>query len=244
MIRDSLSGVAKLIPKNSTVIVHARVKNLYGQSCSHSQNSLKLLDDIRQTLSPSEIFVPTFTYSFTKTKIFNVRETPAEVGRFSEEIRKHFAPMLIRTVDPIFSIIETEGKYNNNSEIIVSFFGENSVWRYLDNKAHFILNINLNSPIVSTQLHYLEYTQGVPYRYLKKFDGEVTDWWSERCNLSYQYHVRSLSKNPQWNRGKISQCASEKGALIKCGIVRVFDWVRLKKALNKKLLINKNYLIE
>ena len=51
-----------------------------------SQEILEKLDDV---FNPIDIFVPTFTYSFTKNKAFDVANSTSEVGRFSEEARKY-----------------------------------------------------------------------------------------------------------------------------------------------------------
>ena len=62
------------------------------------------------------------------------------------------------------------------SNIITKAYGNESIWYYLDNKEHYILNINLHEEIISTQLHYLEFIHSVPYRYKKFFNGYLVDW--------------------------------------------------------------------
>ena len=243
MIESDLKRVGELIPKGSLIVVHAKVKGLFDYNYGYSFCSLKLLDGIRNFLSPDQIFVPTFTYSFTNTQVLDVKQTPSEVGRFSEEIRRHFIPNQNRTIDPIFSVIETEQKYKAVNSPNLKAFSKESVWHYLHDKPHFILNINLGIPIVSTQLHYLEYEHSVPYRYIKNFKGKIIDWQGSSCNLTYEYFVRDLIRNPQWNRPKISKHVQSKGALLECGAVRVFDWIKLKEVLTKKMSKNKEYLI-
>lgn len=75
----------------------------------------------------------------------------------------------------MFSFIETENQIQDTN-IITKAYGNESIWYYLDNKEHYILNINLHEEIISTQLHYLEFIHSVPYRYKKFFNGNLVDW--------------------------------------------------------------------
>jgi aminoglycoside N3'-acetyltransferase len=243
-IHTSLQQIGKILPKNSSIVVHVGLKNLFHDNQNYKIQSSHLLDTIREELSPNEIFIPTFSYSFTDTKLFNARSTPAEVGRFSEEIRKKFIPQKMRMLDPIFSVIETEGKFNRYDEAITEAFGNSSVWRYLNNKEHFIININLVEPIIATQLHYLEYEHLVPYRYMKKFSGSIINWRDECFDIDYDYYVRDLKINPIWNRAKIADDARSSCSVIDIGPVKAFDWMNLRKFLSNKLNTNKYYLVE
>jgi aminoglycoside 3-N-acetyltransferase len=180
MITNELRHLADLIQKNSVVVLHVGLSGLYDSSKSYKNQALTLLDEIRAQLAPKEIYVPTFTYNFTKSKIFDVRSTPAEVGRFSEEIRSDPVLGIKRSLDPVFSIVETEVGSLGENGLISNAFGEKSIWHYLDETYHYILNINLPTSIVSTQLHHFEYINHVPYRYKKTFDGDVVDWDGER----------------------------------------------------------------
>lgn len=244
MIEHNLKEISNQIPKKSTLVIHIRLKHLSKVFKDYAYWTVKLLDEIRENLHPNEIIVPTFSYEYSKTKSFHIGETPSETGRFSEEIRKYFSSNKKRTIDPIFSTIETEKGSLHNDTICTEAFGNNSIWHYLNDKPHFILNINIPLPIITTQLHYLEYKHHVPYRFMKNFNGEIIDWQNEKREISYQYFVRNHEKYSTWNRKKIAQLAASKGALIQSGPIRAFDWIKLKTALNEELSLNKNYLIQ
>ena len=83
MISNEIRHLAESIPKQSVVVLHVGLKGLYDNSKGYEHDALTFLDDIRTQLEPREIYVPTFTYAFTKTKVFDVRSSLAEVGRFS-----------------------------------------------------------------------------------------------------------------------------------------------------------------
>ena len=50
---------------------------------SYKKKSENLLNMFREIIRPSEIYVPTFSYSFTKTNFFDIKTTPSDAGRFS-----------------------------------------------------------------------------------------------------------------------------------------------------------------
>jgi len=242
MISDDLRKLSDLVPKNSIIVLHVRLNGVYDSTKSYSYQAQQLLDEIRHNISPREIYIPTFTYNFSKSKVFDVRETPSETGRFSEEIRIKYLFNKRRYLDPMFSVIETENQIQDTN-IITKAYGNESIWYYLDNKEHYILNINLHEEIISTQLHYLEFIHSVPYRYKKFFNGYLVDWDGKKKDIYYESYVRYLNKGYDLNRVKIANIAELEKSLFKIGLIRTFDWSILKRALIKELSKDINYLI-
>ena len=183
----------------------------------------------REIIRPSEIYVPTFSYSFTKTNFFDIKTTPSDAGRFSEEIRLIFQKKRYRTFDPVFSFIETENGLFKKKGLNNNAFGARSIWKYLDEHQHYIVNINLDHPIIATQLHFLEYENKVKYRYIKYFNGSVKNWDNLRSNIKYKYYVRNLQINPIWNRKKILDVCRDQKFVIEGELVRFFEWSKLSK---------------
>ncbi len=243
MIAAYLKNIGNKIPSNSKIVVYVKLKGLIDSKDEYKIQALRLLNMIRDFLQPSEIYVPTFTYGFTKKNFFDVKDTSSEVGRFSEEIRNIYASKHYRTLDPVFSVVETENGsfrnhiFNNNS------FGPSSIWEYLNQHPHYIVNINLNLPIISTELHYLEYKIKVPYRYMKNFKGVVRGWDNINHEFEYNYYVRDLELNPQWNREKIFAACHKHNLVLECGPIKLFEWNNLSNFLQKKLSYDINYLI-
>ena len=231
------------IPSESKIVLHARLKGLIDDSAEYKIQAYNLLNMIRDFLRPSEIYVPTFTYNFTNTNFFDVNCTPSEVGRFSEEIRNIFSPKRYRTLDPIFSVVETEKGLFKNHDFNNNAFGNSSVWKYLNDQSHYIVNINLNVPIMATELHYLEYETKVPYRYMKNFKGVVKGWDNINHDFEYGYYVRDLELNPVWNREKILNVCQNHNLVLECGPIKLFEWSNLSNFLKKNLSYNPNYLI-
>ena len=108
MIKSSLLGIGNKIQPNSKIVLYVRLKNLFSDNVNYKVQTENLLNIVREFLQPSEIYITTFSYSFTKSKFFDISSTPSEVGRFSEEIKQSFNNKKYRTHDPVFSVIETE----------------------------------------------------------------------------------------------------------------------------------------
>ena len=90
MIKNSLLDIGNKIQRNSKIVLYVRLKNLFSDNINCKVQAENLLNTVRDFLQPSEIYIATFYYSFTKSKFFDISSTPSEVGRFSEEIRQSF----------------------------------------------------------------------------------------------------------------------------------------------------------
>ena len=243
MIAAYLKSIGSKIPSDSKIVVYVKLKGLIDDAGDYKTQAYNLLNMIREFLRPSEIYVPTFTYSFTKKNLFDVKSTSSEVGRFSEEIRNIFTSKCYRTLDPIFSVVETEKGSFNNSIFNDNAFGLSSIWEHLDHQPHYIVNINLNLPIIATELHHLEYKIQVPYRYMKNIKGVVRDWDDISREFEYRYYVRDLELNPNWNREKLLTACQNHNLVLEGGPIKLFNWSNLSNFLQKKLFYDINYLI-
>ena len=243
MIKSSLLSIGNKIKRNSKIVLYVRLKNLFSDNVNYKVQTENLLNMVREFLQPSEIYIPTFSYSFTKSKFFDISSTPSKVGRFSEEIRKSFNNKKYRTHDPVFSVIETEKGLFKDNKFNIDAFGPFSVWKYLNDHFHYIININLEIPIVSTQLHYLEYENKVEYRFTKYFEGTVKGWNKMKHNFQYKYYVRDLEKDSLWNRKKLYEICKNDKLLLENGPIKIYDGFKLSNLIREKLLEDKNFLI-
>ena len=82
----NLKKIIDFIPDSENIFFHAGISPLKKFN-NYKTITLKLLDTLDKKNLKS-LIVPTYTYSFTKEKIFNRKISPSEVGRFSEEVRK------------------------------------------------------------------------------------------------------------------------------------------------------------
>jgi aminoglycoside 3-N-acetyltransferase len=234
------------IPENEHIMIHVKLSNIFELPKIHDYDKYVnlILENIRN-LKPKSIVVPTFTYSYTKSGSFSLKRSNSEVGRFSEEIRKKSAPSL-RTLDPVFSVIDVDnfGFVTNNWS--KEAFGQESIWKKWDDLNGVILNINLQK-IVSTQFHFIEKYCNVPYRFDKNFNGTVSKNDNISHSLSYKYYVRSLKLKSDFNRDKIladmikSDIVTE--SIWNCTNVRWFRARDLRNLIQSKIALDPLYLI-
>ena len=143
------------------------------------------------------IIVPTFTYSSCHKEPFDPRVTPCNMGMFSDYIWK--LPETIRSVDPNFSIaaIGNRAKFYTENPPQKSFGDDCFFERFYANNG---IICNLNFDAGTTFVHYVEHKLNVPYRYDKKFIGQVyVDCeWQER--VSYHFVFDKPENAPCFDR--------------------------------------------
>jgi aminoglycoside 3-N-acetyltransferase len=135
------------------------------------------------------VIVPTFTYSATKSVLFDPQQTPGEVGRFSEVFRLN--GRTFRTSHPNFSV----SVFGKRADEILGLsltdaFGPNTLFHFLE-----VANANLVTMGCSlnalTFTHFVEQQVEVPYRFMKSFRAVVRDQRSIR-EFETTYFVRNL----------------------------------------------------
>tara|TARA_B100001939_G_C16790032_1_gene550937 strand:+ start:147 stop:890 length:744 start_codon:yes stop_codon:yes gene_type:complete len=233
------------IPKNKIIVLHVRLKLLLKNKFNYTKLSKDIISSVTDLFQPKDILVPSFTYSFTNSNFFDVKQSSSEVGRFSEEIRK-LSETKKRSCDPIFSLVSINNKLNNLDIDFKSAFGKKSIWDVLSKSGYIILNINLPEPIVTTHIHYLEQKYKVDYRFIKSFKGVVKNHTGIDVKINYEYFVRDLRKNKKWNRYKIYKYLKDNNAIIesKNGLVKAFSSKSLDILIGNALMQDKNFLIK
>lgn len=168
--------------------------------------------------------VPTFNFAFAGGEPYDPLQTPSQgMGVFSEFVRQ--LPETRRTPHPMQSLAVT-GRFADDlaSRDTLSAFDPGSAFERMLDLDFKLLLLGAEVQAVS-MLHYSEQRAQVPYRYWKKFTGEVrkpSGW--KKC--TYRMFVRDLDLDPhidlhpvqdeliergQWaeaplNYGRISSC--------------------------------------
>ena len=232
------------LPKNEILFLHVRLKGI-SNTMPYDLLSKKIIDLIDEVYTPKTILVPTFTYNYTKTGLYDRINSPAEVGRFSEEIRKQYS-FTYRTLNPVFNVIDTKNYFRIEELEVNSAFGERSLLQLLHEEGHVVVNINVDK-FISTYLHFMEYHHDVPYRYIKNFPGKIIVSEKEEKPVEYKYHVRDLEKNTAWDRIKIKDKLYKQGGLEINHFKEVeISWShskQMEKILGAELKKNKNFLL-
>ena len=184
------------LSKDDNVFIHSSLKTI-GKYVDLAKPDL--LNMIRSTIfdiigKNGFIAVPTFNFKFAKGDDFDLENTQSDgMGAFSEYVRKSDGSH--RTSHPMHSI-SILGK---NSKHIADLegnteFSENSAFDYL-------LNVNckilfLGNSFTETFFHIAEEKANVPYRFWKKFSGNLIKNSSKK-KIEIKYYARKIYENPE-----------------------------------------------
>ncbi len=148
------------------------------------------LEEILARVGPNgTLAVPTFTYSFPRREIFDIRRTSSNMGAFSEWVRRH--PGAVRSCDPCYSVAAIGAEAEQlTRDVSTNSFDHNSFFGRFSRRNGKILNLNFDAG--STFVHFVERKLNVPYRFDKTFVGVVRDN-SVDCSVSSTIWVRYLS---------------------------------------------------
>ncbi|MBL6989689.1 MAG: AAC(3) family N-acetyltransferase [Bacteriovoracaceae bacterium] len=182
------------ITKGDVVMLHADTVVLAQiPSISLEERLDILLESIKEVLGKAgTLVVPTFTYSFCRSEVYDVNDSPSkDVGAFPEYVRKR--PEAKRSLDPIFSVAAIGSSAQELCEVeLKDCFGQGSFFGKLHkmNAKIVCLGCSLDR---ATFIHYCEKAHGIDYRYNKTFSGEIIDKSGVLRECSIQYFVRDYS---------------------------------------------------
>ncbi len=119
--------------------------------------------------SSGTLVVPTFTYSFSRGRIFDPDKTPSDCGFLTEQIRLH--PDAYRSEDPHVSVASIGMRADElTKNVPENAYDTNSFFDRFYKADGVICNFNLDAAYV-TFIHYIEKALKVPYRFDKTFTG-------------------------------------------------------------------------
>ncbi len=169
---DLVAGFKDLgLQAGDTVLVHSSYKSFGGVEGGPPD----VLEALLEVLTPEgTLIMPAFNFDFNKGQPWDVRTSPSQMGVITEIARTD--PRFTRVFHPIYSFSIagkhagelTRVRYKSSYERI-SVFGR---LRDLDGK---IMVIGLAYNNSMTFFHHIEQMEGVDYRFIKQFTGEVTD---------------------------------------------------------------------
>ncbi len=178
------------VAPGDTLLVHSSYKSFGGVEGGPQA----VIDALLEVLTPEgTLIMPNFNFDFCKGKPWDVRETPSKMGYMTELVRKD--PRAKRVFHPIYSFAVI-GKHAEflTAEQYESSYGKNSVFgklRELDGK---IMVVGLSYNDSMTFFHHIEEMEGVDYRYMKAFTGQVTDWDGATREGTFTMLVRDIEK--------------------------------------------------
>lgn len=213
---DLISGAGK-----GPVLFHSdvfKVMGLVGKSANPEvllNSHLKLIELL--SFGRGAV-LPTFNYDFTKTKVYNVRDSKSQVGALSDHARREWSEW--RSLTPVFNFcgdkasekfLSAAGRTADGKD--VDPFDETSLFHSLYENDGVV--VMYGAPFQSfTGVHYIEHRSGRPlYRYDKYFFGKTVDWDGNDAHVNLKYHVRPLNINVDYRWRELLDCSISEGAV-------------------------------
>ncbi|MCR4941682.1 MAG: AAC(3) family N-acetyltransferase [Campylobacter sp.] len=229
------------IKKGDNICLHSALYNLGLPVIQHKAYLQKLCEILMQHIGEEgSIAMPSFTYSFCNNEIFNVQKSFSKMGTLNEFFRKNYAK---RTLDPNFSysVWGAKSQYLLDADSTETF-GKDGIFARLKNIDAKMLDIG--QTFSWTFMHYAEKMANVPYRYDKKFTGQICD--NDKIYETYViYFVRNLDKPSHINAHdqfcEISKTL-KRSHIDKCNFL-YFDLKELYDFMIEKLQKDKNYFL-
>jgi aminoglycoside 3-N-acetyltransferase len=188
---DLVQGFSKLgLKAGDTALVHSSYKSL-GEVDGGPQT---VLDALLEVLTPDgTLIMPTFNFNFNQGEPWDVNKTPSHMGVLTEIARTN--PDSRRVFHPFYSFAIL-GKLKDELTRVryKDSYGTDSIFmklRQLDGK---IMIIGLSYTHSMTFFHHIEQMNGVDYRFIKAFTGEVTDENGKTYTDTFTMLVRDLDK--------------------------------------------------
>ncbi|MDR0664488.1 MAG: AAC(3) family N-acetyltransferase [Helicobacteraceae bacterium] len=211
ILTSDLAEALAFIKEGDTILVHSDVKYFGRFGTMDRALFLNALISVFTSAvgSSGNLLAPVFTYSFCKNEVFNVQHSPSAVGVLSEAFRRQEG--VVRNLHPIFSIagrgksVEKFLAANNDS------FGANSAFANLIKGDAWIVFYGIGVEAM-TFIHYIEQSYGVPYRYMKRFEGSIINLGT-RYDSYADYYVRDLKQNPTLNLEALERRLLSEGVL-------------------------------
>lgn len=214
------------VMQGDTLLVHSSYKS-FGEVDGGPATVNRALEAALGTDKDGTLIMPTFNFDFNKGEAWDVRTTPSKMGVLTELVRKD--PRAKRVFHPFYSFAIL-GKHAEmlGSLRYKSAYERNSVFgklRDLDGK---IMVIGLSYNNSMTFFHHIEQMEGVDYRFLKQFTGQVTDENGNTYTDTFEMLVRDIDKGVLTMVDPMGALMEEKG-VIKSAKIGEAD-VKLMKA--------------
>jgi len=199
------------VEEGDTLLVHSSYKSL-GEVDRGPQTVIRALETALG--EAGTLIMPTFNFDFNKGVPWDVRKTRSKMGALTEVVRVD--PRAKRVFHPFYSF----AVLGNQASLLGSLryksaYERNSVFgklRDLDGK---IMVIGLSYNDSMTFFHHIEQMEGVDYRFLKQFTGEVTDENGSTYTDTFEMLVRDIDKG-------VMTMVNPMGALMEqAGIVKI-----------------------
>lgn len=226
------------VQSGDMLLVHSSIKrtliNARREGVALSPDDI--LDSFVECLGSSgTLILPLFNFDFPRSKEFDIRSTPSQMGALTEIARKRKGT--VRTGHPIYSfaVLGKEAELFNGL-VNESGYGKDSPFGLIHQFNGKIASLDLEDQHSMTFYHYIEECLNVDYRYFKTFTGEYIDQSGTASKRDFKLYVRDLERhvlthvNPagelMWERGLYAgDRPKTKAGLRTVGVSQMYDFI-------------------
>ena len=196
VISEYLNGFLKNghVNKGDKLILHSDISKLYKDL--KKKGFSFTIDDLADYFieyigEKGTLIIPTFNFDFCKGKTFSIKDTPSQMGVFSETLRLKAGKN--RSWHPVYSFVvfgflpKDYLEYKNYSA-----YGKSSLFHWLTLNDGKISIINLPDQKSMTYYHYVEESLKVNWRKSKIFFGKYVNFEDKIQNTKAEIFVRKI----------------------------------------------------
>ena len=189
------------IQQGDIICVHSELMGL-GKPLLGKRDFMKaVVDTLFEAIGRTgTLIMPTFSYSFCKDDVFDVQNSPSDVGVLTEYFRN--MANVKRTWHPIFSFAVSGAKIEDYLDIGPDAFGFDSVYGKMLRDEGKIVMLGANAGY--TFYHLAEEHLNVSHRYFKNYSGSIIADGKE-YKTCVPYFVRCLDRKSVLNERQLSQ---------------------------------------
>jgi len=243
----SVSFVAKKTRSNP-LIMHINPIGLLRLAHDNEErfNRFNVILNSVQT-SGGNIAVPTYSYSYTKNEIYDIKTTPSCLDDVSEYLRKK--NVIKRTADPNFSYLLFGDDFSTDHYKVDDYasFGNGGLIEDVFLHDGYLGAIG-GALEYLTEVHFIEKKLDVDYRFDKKFDGVSIDYSGTKKNSTTTFYCRDLKLDYGVSLVRMKHDLIKEGLIEKWNIadynlkIEVIKFCDLYNFIKVKLIDNPKYL--
>lgn len=169
----SFSTALRDVNANECEILYVHTGMTFGLPLLDRRTLLESLYKTIMDLGVKTVIFPSFTFSFCNNRDFFVEKSSSKMGALNEFVRKN--KLGVRSSDPLLSVVICGESYGIETQLSHYSLGKGSTYDILHNCGKKINFLFLGAVMWEcfTYTHYIESMHNSPYRYNRKFTGNI-----------------------------------------------------------------------
>ncbi|MDQ6719087.1 MAG: AAC(3) family N-acetyltransferase [Gemmatimonadota bacterium] len=173
-----------------------------------------VLDAMLESLGPNQtLLLPSYTYNFTKTRVYSPRDSTPETGVLPVTMHESFPH--VRTRSALNSFLASGPRAEELANVRgQTLWGEGSLKHHFQRQHARIVVLGLPWEAACGFLHRIEEEADAPYRYHKTFRG-TWDEYGKKSDFAETMFVRPLAFRPVFKWAMVDQLLRSRNQILK-----------------------------